>query len=513
MQLRDYQQQAIDRLLDRLDYNPILVAPTGSGKTVMASAFVKQHSRNTLWLAHRTELIGQAEMTLHEKYGLDTARIQADAERDYSKPVQVASVQTLVNATKIPAADLIVVDECHHATGATYQKILDWYPKAPVIGLTATPYRLDGKGLGDIFGDIIVSATMQELIDRGILHKPKVWSHSMPDLRGVRKLAGEYNLKQVSDVIDTAALVGDIVDTWKVRAEGRKTVVYAVNIEHSKHITKAFNDAGISAAHIDGHTSKEERRGILKQLRTGSLQVISNCMILTEGWDFPALECAVIARPTASLCLHLQMLGRIVRSAEGKDGCVVLDHAGNHLQHGSVTRPVAYTLDGLTKASKSEPLDVKQCSECFVFFDSKLSICPDCGHEIKAASRRTLRTVDGDLVEYDEDSFQYRSDSWDVIEQQRMAAGYKPGWSFYRYEEQFGEKPQGVVDGIMADPDGDIDHKRKIWRAIEDTRLAKGYKTGWAAHRYKTIFGVWPSGVMSEKDRLVRKLERMRNAG
>lgn len=302
LELRAYQRQAVEDVIAKLDHRPILVSPTGSGKTTMATEIVERLGVPTLWMAHRKELIDQAAERL-EAHGLKTGIVMSGYDGDPEAQVQVASIQTLVRREK-PPARLIVVDECHHAAADSYQNVLAEYPDAHVVGLTATPFRLDGRGLGDLFGELVVAAWSDELCADGVLHKPRVWASKAPDLRGVRVVAGDYNLGALAERSNTAELNADIVDTWRKHAAGRRTVAFAVDIAHSLAITKAFQDAGVTAEHLDGGTPRSERDDILDRLRAGKTLVVSNCMVLTEGWDLPALECAIIARPTASLNLH-----------------------------------------------------------------------------------------------------------------------------------------------------------------------------------------------------------------
>lgn len=498
LQLRDYQEAAVTNVIAALGSRPILVAPTGSGKTVMATEVVRRLDVPTLWLAHRKELIDQAAERL-ESHGLSTGIIKAGYATFPLAPVQVASVQTLVRRDK-PRAGLIVIDECHHAAADTYQRILDEYDGVPCVGMTATPFRLDGRGLGDLFGEIIVAAWADELCESGVLHSPKVWASKAPDLRGVRVTAGDYNLGQLSERSNTAELHADIIETWQKRAAGKRTVAFAVDVAHSLAITAAFRAAGVPAEHLDGRTPTDERDAILARLRSGETQVVSNCMVLTEGWDLPALECAIIARPTASLNLHLQMIGRVMRARDGKDGAIVLDHAGNHHVHGLVTRRLHYAL-GNEKVGFAEPLGLRRCKACGLLFDTQLPACPECGWApVAEESRRGRFGVHyaGELAEFDDSSFEYRRQVWNLIEAEREASGYKPGWSFYRFEELFGVKPV-VVGGELIDSDrATMDEKRAVFEQFARIAAERGYKPGWAAYRYRDTFGCWPRGFVTD---------------
>ena len=499
MILRDYQIRAVDDTIAVLHKNPVLVAPTGSGKTVMATALVERLAVPTIWMAHRKELIEQAAHRL-EAHGLTTGIVMAGFPPFPLAQVQVASVQTLVRRDK-PNAEIIIIDECHHAAAGTYREIIEAYPGVPIVGLTATPFRLDGKGLGDMFGELVIAASTNELCDSGVLHRPKVWASKSPDLRGIKITAGDYNLKSLAEKTNTDDLNADIIETWQKHAAGKRTVAFAVNIEHSIAIADAFQAAGVPAEHLDGTTGRDQRGEILRRLRTGETLVVSNCMVLTEGWDLPALECAIIARPTASLNLHLQMIGRIMRSADGKAGAIVLDHAGNHHVHGLVTRHLDYSLDHGKKVGFSEPLGLRRCRNCGLFFEPTKFQCPECGWIPSAEeSRRDTPDVHGagELTEFDDAAHEYRQTVWNSIEAERQASMYQPGWSAYRFKERFGVWPV-IASGELVDPqNATMEQKEEVYIQFLEAANQKGFKPGWASYRYKEAFGVWPKGFVSE---------------
>ena len=506
IQLRDYQRTAVDAAKERLSENPILVAPCGSGKTTCAATLVKELAVPTLWLAHRKELIDQAANEL-SAHGLTTGIIMSGYPRFPLAQIQVASIQTLVRR-EMPRAELIVIDEAHHVAADTYQTILQEYSFTPRLGLTATPFRLDGRGLGELFGEIIVAAYTDELCDAGVLHRPKVWASKSPDLRGLKIVAGDYNLKGLAERTNTDELNADIVKTWLKHAQGRRTVVFAVDIAHSQAIAQAFQGAGVAAEHIDGRTSGEERDAILDRLRQGKTKIVSNCMILTEGWDLPALECAIIARPTASLNLHIQCIGRVMRACPGKDGALVLDHTGNHHVHGLITRRLNYTL-GNEKVGHAEPLGLRRCRGCGLFFEINSFACPECGWTPSADDVRRERPDihgAGELAEFDDSSFEYRREVWNLIEAERQAMGYKPGWSYYRFQERFGVKA-AVIDGELIDTkQATVEQKRAVFERLTQIAQQRGFKPGWTSHRYRDLFGCWPRGFVSE----VRSINRLR---
>ena len=496
-QLRDYQVRAVEKVIDKLGTRPILVSPTGSGKTTMATEIIERLGLPTLWLAHRKELIDQAAERL-AAHGLHAGIIMAGYKGDPDAQVQVASVQTLVRRHK-PPAGLVVVDECHHATADSYQSALTEYDDAALIGLTATPFRLDGRGLGDLFGELVVAAWPDELCTAGYLHRPRVWASEAPDLRGNGVVAGDYSVGALAERTNTLKLNADIVETWRMRAAGKRTVAFAVDIEHSEAIAQAFLDAGVAAEHLDGSTGRTERDAILCRLAAGQTQVVCNCMLLTEGWDLPALECAIIARPTASLNLHLQMIGRVMRACDGKDGAIVLDHAGNHHVHGLVTRRLNYTLSQ-EKAGSDEPLGLRRCGTCGVLFEETAQRCPECGWVPSTGAERHRPPVHGEgkLIEFDDAPFEYRSQFWRQLEAQRQAAGYRPGWSYYQFRDRFGEAPV-VAFGELVDPaNAAFQEKREVFRHLTEVAARKVYKPGWASYRFRAIFGHWPCGFVRQ---------------
>jgi hypothetical protein len=465
---RPYQRAAIDALHANLAACPLLVAPTGSGKSFMGATLVEEYGLPTLWLA-------QVKPTMARH--------------------QVASVQSLVRRAK-PPASLIVIDEAHHATASTYAKILDSYPGVPIVGLTATPFRMDGRGLGDLFGTLVIAARPDELCDAGYLHRPRVYAVGSPDLDGVKITAGDYNLAALDKRTNTKRNRTDIVAEWQKHAAGMRTVVFAVNVRHSLAITGAFTYAGITCEHLDGTTHDSQRDAILARLRSGETQIVSNCMVLTEGWDLPALECAIIARPTASLNLHLQMIGRVMRACDGKDGALVLDHAGNHHRHGLVTRHLDYSLSPDKSVGTSEPLGLRRCGECGLFYETNRLACPECEWAPKQPDIPKL-TGEAILGEFDDSSYEYRLAIWRRIEQERESLSYQPGWSKHQYKDRFGDWPIVDDDGILIDVlHASQDAKRIMFQRYSDIAKAKGYKPGWASWKFKDTFGHWPRGFV-----------------
>lgn len=341
MDLRPYQVSAVEsaRALFRAGKKKtLLVSPTGSGKTVLfchiASAAVAKGSR-VLVLAHRRELVKQTSDKLN-RFGVPHGIIQAGFPRALQRPVQVASVQTLIrNPGQLSRVDLVVVDECHHVTeGNTYSKIFEQYPQAILLGVTATPWRLDGRGLADVFDGHVVVTTPRQLRDEGWLVPVGGWEYEGIDTSRARVRNGEYVAEDLREESTSKRVVGDIISEWLMHAAGKRTVLFASSVEQSQLMAAEFVKSGVPAEHVDGKTPGEERDAILARLRSGQTLVVCNCNVLTEGFDCPELEVCILARPTLSTALALQMIGRVLRPAEGKAAARIHDHAGVLRAHG-----------------------------------------------------------------------------------------------------------------------------------------------------------------------------------
>lgn len=396
----------------------LVVLPTGSGKTVVASRLVLDAVRageRVLFLAHRRELINQAHAQLL-RAGIDTDQIGVimgnDTRSSPNAVVQVASIDSL-RRRDCPPADLVIVDEAHRALAGSYRRVIEMYPQAWHVGLTATPYRLDGQGLGDVYNEIVAVARPSELIRAGRLVAPVVYTvpkEKLPDLDGVRPVAGDYNLGALSRAVNQKALVGNIVDEWLRLAEGRRTVVFAVSVEHSLSIVERFVAAGVTAEHLDGSTTTEERDAILGRLQSGETKVVSNCMVLAEGWDMPCCKCLVLARPTQSLSLHIQQSGRISRPWRGV--CpIILDHAANTLTHGLPHQDREFSLGGVAPAGGAGG-GIRACKNCQALNLAGDPFCPGCGCSNASATRpKLLSEVEGEL-ELVVDSLRFEPDWW-----------------------------------------------------------------------------------------------------
>lgn len=447
-QLRPYQLGAVERARKAIGSGkrrPLIVAPTGSGKTVIASHIVESavaKGSRTLFLAHRLELIEQASHKLDD-IGIDHGIIKGDHPRTRPElPVQVASVQTLSRRVG-HALDyhLVIVDEAHHVTAASYRKVLDAMADSVVLGLTATPYRADGAALGDVFDELVEVISLDELIEAGHLVEPRVFGRKPPDLSKIRTVAGDYNLGQLAQVMDTDDLTGDIVATWQREAAGRITVAFAVNLEHSRHIAAAFARAGIRAGHVDGNMGEAERSAVLDRLATGELCVVANCAILTEGWDLPRCSCVILARPTRSRSLWKQMCGRALRPAPdmGKTDCLILDHAGCWKRHGFLTDAENHSLEGREKRQSDAP--VARCPDCGAEFPGWPRWCPECGKELpRRTHAASAHDPEGELQELR--PLAEMVACYESLARTARSRGYKAVWVGLEFRKRYDCWPQ-----------------------------------------------------------------------
>jgi superfamily II DNA or RNA helicase len=411
MILRPYQEKSIYALKCgiRAGHQKILLqSATGSGKTVLASAMIQSaviKNKTVLFVAHRKEIIEQTSAKL-DAFGIEHGIIMAEHPRYKPRlPVQVASIQTLSRRAK-PPADLLIIDECHLSCSKSFTDLIAQYPDAVVIGLTATPIRLDGKGLGTIYSHMVEVIPVRELIETGFLVKPRVFAPFTPDMAGVRTVAGDYDQHAVSELMDKSSITGDIVKHWLSHANGRKTIAFAASVAHSEHIRDAFVSAGIEAKHLDATTPGWLRDKTLAEWREGKFDVLSNCGLFIEGLDVPDVSCVVLARPTQSLTIYMQAVGRGMRPAPGKSDVIILDHAGLTHRHGLVDDHREWSLDGKKKGKRKDKQDDKAislvvCEECFATFSrSEFDRCPECDAELpKRAASVAKVDGDGELIE------------------------------------------------------------------------------------------------------------------
>lgn len=509
--LRPYQELAIKLIRQAISEGHrriLLVIPTGGGKTVTAAELIDKtvaKGNRVVFLAHRQELIDQCSEKL-EDYGVPHGIIQgkgkkSDKKRDRSLPVQVASIATLIRREHWPAR-LIVIDEAHRATAKTYMKICERYEgeNPVIIGLSATPYRMDGRPLGDLFTKLIDVVSVQELVDQGSLVSPTVYVAGSPDLSNV-KVGSNGDFRQhgegsVEDAMSKTVLHGEIVENWVKFCGSRlgshvvyeriysasdfaqgdlfsedspdhtqappqrvkytdcnaKTVVFACSVKHSKMIAEQFRSVGVSAVHIDGESKPAERRRVLRDLKSGKITVVSQVGLLTEGWDLPALECIIIARSTRSRNVYKQIGGRIMRPSDEARFKMVIDHGNCTYMHGRLTDPEVFSLEtSERRVKKKDPVkNIRECPQCKAVMDDGARRCQECGYEL---TDREVEHTSEILRELKEDErigpdgeeidAAIRQQTFNKIAAQCVEYGYKPAWARVRYQLMYNHWPTG----------------------------------------------------------------------
>jgi superfamily II DNA or RNA helicase len=380
----------------------LLVSPTGSGKTIVfchIAMTAASKGKRTMILVHRQELVDQTCAAL-TAFGVDHGVIIAGAKYDASKLIQVASVQTLIRRLdKVQGCDLIVIDEAHHAVAGSWRQVIDRFDSSWVLGVTATPERLDGKGLKDVFTTLLRGPEVRDLVRDGFLSPPSYYAPTRVDLSAVKTIRGDFDARQLADCIDKPHIIGDAVEHYRKHADGQSAVAFCINIKHAENVAASFRSAGIASEVLDGTLSPEVRRDRVRALGCGEIKVLTSCEIINEGFDLPVVAVGILLRPTQSLGLHLQQIGRVLRPAEGKTRAIILDHAGNLERHGLAEDVREWSLEGKKKRIKEtkEVIRTRQCPACFACH-AWSPCCTECGHEYQVQERE-IKVEEGVLVE------------------------------------------------------------------------------------------------------------------
>lgn len=437
--LRPYQQDAMGRvreLLKRKRKSILLVLPTGAGKTVIFTHMARGASnrqKRVLILAHRDKLIRQASGKL-DSHDTPHGIIMAGFPLKRTMNIQVASVQTM--ARRIQKFrfrfDLIIIDEAHLSAAKSYLNVVAAIRKcqsnAVIIGVTGSPYRLDGKGLGvnagGLYEDMVVGVTGRELIDDGYLVQPVTFGARLDiDYSSVKVKGGDLDLKEQENLVDKPAIVGDAVDHYMEVCPNVPALAWCVTVKHANDVAATFNAAGIPAVALSAEADTDERERVLGAVAAGTIKVVTFCNLLIEGVDVPELAALIILRRTLSLSAYLQVVGRILRPvyAEGmpldtreqrlaaieagpKGGRgIILDHAGCWFLHGFADDEREWSLDGEIKRSRKkkdddEKVPLLQCPKCYHVHKPEPA-CPACGHVYQTAAKKPLEQVDGKLTE------------------------------------------------------------------------------------------------------------------
>lgn len=421
--LRPYQEHCIAELRGAFRsgyHSPLLVSPTGSGKTVMfsyLSACLLRALQRVVILVHRDELVDQVSQTL-SAFDVGHGLIVAGSLYDKRQTVHVASVFTLTRRIeRVEVPDYVICDEAHHGTAAsTWGQIINYWrernPKLRVIGVTATPERLSGEGLGETFDTMVFGPTTRELIDIGALAEYRLFAPAQAvDLSNVHMQAGDFKRGELGGVMDKPAIIGSAVGEYRKLMDGAPAVTFCVSVEHAQHTAEQFRSNGYRAICLEGKMDKGMRREIVRDFGRGQINVITSCELISEGFDMPGIVGAILLRPTWSLALYLQQVGRSLRTAPGKSHAIILDHVGNSTRHGMPDDPREWSLLGREKKGKKNADNVaaRKCPTCYAVSPAAALKCRECGTEFPRKPRE-ITEVDGTLSEVEVEKARRKAD-------------------------------------------------------------------------------------------------------
>ncbi|MBR1740015.1 MAG: DEAD/DEAH box helicase family protein [Ruminococcus sp.] len=445
IQFRDYQKDYIREVSAAFEQGQkrlCVTAPCGSGKTALFAGMAQaaQNNGKVVWfLVHRRELLDQTEATF-DRFGIER------------KSIYIGMVGTYANhLDSKPAPDLIVFDECHFSMANTWQKILNRFPDAYLIGLTATPCRLDGRPLGSIYEKLIDCVSIKELICRGYLSGYRYFAPAVADLSELKRKGSDFDNVQAAEILSERAVFGDVTEHYRHYADGLQAICYCSSVMHSEATAKAFRDAGISAVHFDANTPAGERRRIIEDYRERRIQILCNVDLISVGFDCPDCECCILLRPTMSTALFIQQSMRCMRPKPDKTA-VILDHVNNYVRHGLPDQAREWTLEGKLKAfeptAKDGMFKIRMCPNCFCTYEALRDSCPYCKtkyvptvREIK--NRREIRLRE--IKEERREKAQQTVKEYDTADRCRSLAelhafakkkGYKPQWAYIQAKQR-----------------------------------------------------------------------------
>ena len=484
--LRPYQQQFIDDVNNEFkqDHKRVVgVAPCGSGKTIMTGWIIREsveRGLRSIFFVHRQELIRQTSETF-DCLGIPHGIICAGVKEQLDLPVQIASVQTLAKRLKkVPAPDFLICDECHHILAETYKRILNAYPEAYLLGVTATPQRMGGITLHDVFTSMVKGPTVDELIKLGNLTDFNYYAPATKiDLKSVKVKFGEYVNSDLAKVMEDNHIIGSIVDNYKKFADGKSAICYCVNVRHSMKVCDSFLDAGISAAHVDGVTPAVNRERIVEDFRLGKIKVLCNAELFSEGFDVPNMQAVILARPTKSLTLFIQQALRPMRPDPNDPNkvAIILDHVQNYLRHGLPNMNHNWSLNpNPPKGNFAAPL--KECPECNLVVPFGTHVCPECGYEFVTEEDKEAR-----LEEYNGVLIHVKKEIAPPVKpptkKQRVTHAPTTPEDFMKIAKEKDYKVGWVA--IKA-----LEHAKSYEDCVHIAQVC-GYKKGWAYYRWQEL--------------------------
>ncbi|MCB6366612.1 DEAD/DEAH box helicase [Intestinibacillus massiliensis] len=438
MVLRDYQSALLNATLDSFrkgNRRVLAVLPCGAGKTACfakAAADLQQAGHQVWFAVHRRELIEQTVATF-DRFGIPR------------KKIDIGMISAFANhADKFHKPEFIVLDEAHHASAATWKRVLDLYPQALVLGLTATPARLSGAPLGEVFDDLVAGVTASELIHTGYLAPYRYFAPQVADLSTLSRKGADYDRSEAAELLSQRAVFGDVIAHWKKYAENMQTICYCSTVSHSQHVAAAFREAGIPAIHFDGGTTAQERAEAIAAFRAGQVKVLCNVDLISEGFDVPDCGCCILLRPTLSTTLFIQQSMRCMRPSKGKTA-IILDHVNNYERHGLPDDVRSWSLaQRMPKRSSYQEnglLRVRQCPKCFMTYAGDLKKCPYCGETAHLTQQEIKNLKDIELAEIKVQKIAGRETIYDCESIQELYAwckahGKKPGFAYHVAREK-----------------------------------------------------------------------------
>jgi len=440
MELRPYQKQLITdakKALARGKRRICIVLSCGGGKSVIAANIAKMaisKGNSVLFLVHRIELCNQIRDTF----------VACGVDLNYCEIGMVQTLTRRADQVKLSEPDVIITDEFHHGTAASYRNIYETYPNAVLIGFTATPIRRGEGGLGAVCDELITSVSTKWLIENNYLSPCKCYSVQLADLSNLKVKRGEYDVVQMAAILEKRAIYGETIKNYKRIADGKKTIVYTVSVESAQQTAELFRGNGYAAAALDGTTPKAERAQVMQAFRENKITVLCNCELFGEGLDVQDVECVILLRKTKSLTLYIQQSMRSMRYKTGKTA-IIIDHVGNIFEHGFPQDDRAWSLDG-KKKEKNNSIEEnagggcspKACPNCNVVLESHIRTCPDCGFIF--SKKTPAQLIDVELKEITEDDLlrakpyaHYKNcKSWDELNAFRKAKKYRQAWAVHK---------------------------------------------------------------------------------
>lgn len=523
--LRDYQEDIVRQVLTNFSEGKkrnLVQLSTGGGKSLILSAIVadnEKKGKRSLLIAHKTELITQLQSHIKKWLNIDCGIISDKSrhKRDYTKSIQIASPQALIHLDfeLLGDIELVVIDEAHHSHARSYARIFEYFDKAKFLGLTATPARIDGRGLRTLFDgvrgydELICGINTKSLIDKGYLSPFRLFGNALLDTskERIKKTGGDFNKKELADFALEADISDALVDAYRKYADGKRAIVYPASVELSKEYCQKFNDKGITAGHIDASTPHKERQIILDAFRDGEILVLCQHSIVIEGVDIPAIEAVLFARPTQSLIIWFQAIGRALRPCEGKEHAILIDLTDNFQRLPLPTDEIIWSLDAVPTINKEHSWQCKECSHLFLplkkDYERLWGHCPNCGTKYELPKPKQKEQQENfkesfkykatlDLKEYN--IFELLNDTLDFsalatqshitqddlkdfdtllesLLEKKESLNFKNMWVFYRIKDL-------VVNGVIPLPSQ---------REMRKLALKLGYKQGWAFYKLQEI--------------------------